>query len=88
MDYFNQQDKFVKDMVTAYRTGRLSSVFRPYIEWKTGGELFSYMEAYSMMNAASDLLDKMFDMPDVDEELRSYIEGIDGEITNILPMLL
>ena len=39
MDYFTQQDNFVADMVEAYKTGKLGGVFRPYIEWKTGGSM-------------------------------------------------
>ena len=39
------------------------------------------------MKATSYLLDKMFDEIEVDEELRSYLEGIDNEITTILPTL-
>lgn len=88
MDYFKQQDKFVADMVEAYKTGKLGAVFRPYIQWKTGGSIFSKEQAYAMMNTASDLLDKMFDDTEAHEELRSYLEGIDSEITNILPTLI
>lgn len=88
MDYFNQQDKFVADMVDAYKNGKLGAVFRPYIQWKTGGPMFSKEQAYAMINTVSDLLNKMFDDAEADEELRSYLEGIDSEITNILPTLL
>ncbi|MGN0285471.1 MAG: hypothetical protein ACI4B4_11810 [Segatella copri] len=87
MDYFTQQDKFVADMVEAYKTGKLAGVFRPYIEWKTGGSIFSKQQAYTMLDAASELLERMFDDPEADAELRSYLEGIDGEISNILPIL-
>ena len=41
-----------------------------------------------MINTVSDLLNKMFDDAEADEELRSYLEGIDSEITNILPTLI
>ena len=87
MDYFTQQDKFVADMVEAYKTGKLGGVFRPYIEWKTGGNIFSKQQAYTMLEATSELLERMFDDPEADAELRSYLEGIDGEISNILPIL-
>ena len=87
MDYFTQQDKFVADMVEAYKTGKLGGVFRPYIEWKTGNSIFSKQQAYTMLDAASELLERMFDDPEADAELRSYLEGIDGEISNILPIL-
>ena len=40
-----------------------------------------------MLVAASELLERMFDDPEADVELRSYLEGIDGEISNILPIL-
>lgn len=86
MDYFTQQDKFVADMVEAYKTGKLGGVFRPYVEWKTGS-IFSKQQAYTMLVAASELLDRMFDDPETDAELRSYLEGIDGEISNVLPIL-
>lgn len=88
MDYFNQQDKFVADMVDAYKNGKLGAVFRPYIQWKTGSPMFSKEQAYAMINTVSDLLNKMFDDAEADEELRSYLEGIDSEITNILPTLI
>ena len=87
MDYFTQQDKFVADMVEAYKKGKLGGVSRPYIEWKTGSSIFSKQQAYTMLDAASELLDRMFDDPESDAELRSYLEGIDGEISNILPIL-
>ena len=87
MDYFRQQDKFVADMVEAYKMGKLGGVFRPYIEWKTGGFIFSKQQAYTMLDTASDILERMFDDPEADAELRSYIEGIDGEISNVLPIL-
>lgn len=85
-DFFRQQDSFVADMVDAYKTGKLGAVYRPYIEWKTGGQLFSLEQAQTMMSAASDALDVMFDEPNPDEELRSFLEAIDGEISNILPI--
>lgn len=87
MDYFKEQDKFVTDMVNAYKTGKLSSEFAPYIQWKAGNNLFSKEQAFAMLNSASDLLDKMFDEIDADEELRSYLDGIGYELTNILPLL-
>ena len=87
MDYFTQQDKFVADMVEAYKIGKLGGVFRPYIEWKTGDIIFSKQQAYTMLDAASTLLERMFDDPEADAELRSYLEGIDGEISNVLPIL-
>lgn len=40
-----------------------------------------------MLDAASDILERMFDDPEADAELRSYLEGINGEISNILPIL-
>ena len=40
-----------------------------------------------MLDAASDILERMFDDPEADTELRSYLEGIDGEISNIIPIL-
>ena len=40
-----------------------------------------------MMDSASHKLDSMFDNPEADTELRSYLEAIDGEIANILPAL-
>lgn len=86
-DFFRQQDSFVADMVDAYKAGKLGAVYRPYIEWKTGGPLFSLEQARTMMTAASDALDAMFGEPNPDEELRSCLEAIDSEITNILPTL-
>ena len=86
-DFFRQQDSFVADMVNAYKAGKLGAVYRPYIEWKTGGPLFSLEQARTMMTAASDALDAMFGEPTPDEELRSCLEAIDSEITNILPTL-
>lgn len=41
-----------------------------------------------MMKAASEILDKMFEETEVDKELRSYLEGIDNEITTILQILI
>lgn len=87
MDYFSQQDKFVADMVEAYKAGLIGGVFRPYIEWKTGGPLFNKEQAYSMMKAASDILEQMFDDSEADSQLQEYLEAIDSELTNILPML-
>ncbi|MDE6649518.1 MAG: hypothetical protein K2K45_06285 [Muribaculaceae bacterium] len=87
MDYFKEQNKFVTDMVNAYNIGKLCSEFAPYIQWKTGNYLFSKEQAFGMLNTASSLLDKMFDDANADEELRSYLEGIDYEVTNILPLL-
>ena len=87
MDYFTEQDKFVANMVEAYKTGKLGGDFQPYIEWKTGGSIFSKQQAYLMLDAASDILERMFEDPEANTELRSYIEGIDGEISNILPIL-
>ena len=40
-----------------------------------------------MLNTASNLLGKMFDDGDADEEILSYLEGIDYEVTIILPLL-
>ena len=88
MDYFKDQDNYVKAMVEAYKNGRLGAVFHPYIQWKIVGHIFSKDQAYVMMNATNDLLYGMFDEPNVDEELRSFLEGIDSEITSILPMLI
>ncbi|MBD5266399.1 MAG: hypothetical protein HDS44_05485 [Bacteroides sp.] len=88
MDYFKEQDKYVKTMVEAYKNGKLGAVFRPYIKWKARGQIFSKDQAYAIMNASSNLLAKMFDETEVDEELRSYLEGIDNEITTILPTLI
>lgn len=88
MDYFKEQDEYIKKLVDFYKNGKLGAVFRPYIQWKTGGQIFSKEQALRMMKATSDLLDKMFEQTDVDEELRSYLEGIDNEITTILPTLL
>lgn len=87
MDYFSQQDKFVADMVEAYKVGLIGGAFRPYIEWKTGCPLFNKEQAYSMMKAASDILEQMFDDPEADSQLQEYLEAIDSELTNILPML-
>ena len=87
MDYFTQQDTFVADMVEAYKTGKLGGVFRPYIEWKTGDSIISKQQAHTMLDAASELLERLFDDPEADAELRSYLEGIDGEISNVLPIL-
>ena len=87
MDYFSQQDKFVADMVEAYKAGLIGGAFRPYIEWKTGGPLFNKEQAYSMMKAASDILEQMFDDPEADSQLQEYLEAIDSELTNILPIL-
>lgn len=86
-DYFQQQDRFVADMIAAYKDGKLGGVYRPYIEWKTGGPMFSLEQGRAMMSAASNALDAMFDEPNADEELRDFLEAIDGEITNILPIL-
>lgn len=88
MDYFRNQDHYVKAMVEVYKNGRLGAVFHPYIQWKTGGQIFSKDQAYVMLNASSDLLYKMFDDEEVDEEVYSYLEGIDSEITSILPILV
>lgn len=74
-------------MVEAYKTGELGGVFRPYIECKTGGSIFSKQQAYTMLDAASELLERMFDGTETDAELRSYLEGIDGEISNVLLIL-
>ena len=87
MDYFKEQNKFVADIVNAYKTGKLCSEFAPYIQWKTGNNLFSKEQAFSMLNTASDMLNKMLDDANADEELRSYLEGIDYEVTNMLPLL-
>ena len=76
------------NLLDAYKNGKLGAVFRPYIQWKTGGPMFSKEQAYAMINTVSDLLNKMFDDAEADEELRSYLEGIDSEITNILPTLI
>ena len=75
-------------MINAYKNGKLGAVFRPYMQWKTGGPIFSKYQGYAIMKATSDLLDKMFDEIEVDEELRSYLEGIGNEITTILPTLI
>ena len=40
-----------------------------------------------MLNTASDILNKMFDNANDDEELRSYLKGIDYDVTNMLPLL-
>lgn len=74
-------------MIDAYKNGKLGGVYCPYIEWKTGGLMFSLKQGRAMMSAASDVLDAMFDEPNPDEELRGYLEAIDKEITNILPIL-
>lgn len=87
MDYFTLQDKFTANLIDAYKIGKLCADFRPYIEWKAGGGIFSREQAYKMMDSASHKLDSMFDNPEADTELRSYLEAIDGEIANILPAL-
>ena len=78
-------------MIAAYKDGKLGGVYRPYIEWKTGGPMFSTKLGVSAFNVRhtflSDTLDAMFDEPNPDEELRGYLEAIDTEITNILPLL-
>ena len=63
-------------MVEAYKTGELGGVFRPYIECKTGGSIFSKQQAYTMLDAASELLEQMFDDPEADAKLRSYLDGV------------
>ena len=87
MDYFTLQDKFTANLIDAYTVGKLSADFRPYIEWKNGGGLFTQEQAYTMMDSASHQLNSMFDNSEADTELRSYLEAIDGEIANILPAL-
>lgn len=88
MDYFRQQDEFVANIVNASKSGKLGAEFYPYIQWKSGGPMFSKGQAYTMLNTTSELLNKMFDDAEADEELHFYLESIDYEITNILPILI
>lgn len=84
MDYLTSHKKFTANLIEAYKDGKLSADFQPYFEWKTGGEPFSREQAYAMLNITTDLLGSMFDDPEPDEELRIYLEAIDGEIVSII----
>lgn len=74
-------------MISAAIKGRLDSRFGPYIDWKIWGQPISRAEAYAMMDLASAELDRLFNDEKADPVLVSYIEAIDAELTNILPML-
>ena len=60
-EFFQQQDRFFADMIDAYKDGKLGGVYRPYIEWKTGGPIFSLKQGRAMMSAESNVLDAMFE---------------------------
>ena len=86
-EYFRQQDDFVAGMISAAKDGRLNSPFGPYIDWQIWGQPISRAEAYAMVDLASTELDRLFDDEKADPAIVSYLEAIDSELTNILPML-
>lgn len=86
-EYFRQQDDFVAGIISAAKDGRLNSLFGSYIDWKIWGHHISRAEAYAMMDLASSELDRLFDDEKADPAIISYLEAIDSELTNILPML-
>lgn len=86
-EYFRQQDDFVAGIISAAKDGRLHSHLGPYIDWKIWGQPISRAEAYAMMDLASSELDRLFNDEKADRAIVSYLEAIDSELTNILPML-
>lgn len=73
-------------MITFYYEGNLDSSFAPYFLWKSGGKLPSKEETYKMMDSISSLLDGLFNQPMV-SKLQIFLKAIDGELTNLLPLL-
>ena len=86
MVYFRLQDNFVKELITFYNEGNFDSSFAPYFLWKAEGKLPSKAETYKMMDSTSSLLDGMFNQPLV-SKLQIFLEAIDSELTNILPLV-
>lgn len=86
MEYFRQQDAFLKEMISFYHEGNLDKTFQPYFEWKEGGFPPSRAEAYQMMGCISDSLDELFDSKPVTRK-QLILEAIDEELTNILLLL-
>ncbi len=87
MEYFRKQDAFISQMLELYLLGKIGKDFAPYMKWKMGKRLFSRAQAYAMMQVASTIQEKMFDDPNADKDILACIEGIDGELTSILPIL-
>lgn len=86
MVYFRLQDDFIKELITFYNEGNLDSSFAPYFLWKSGGKLPSLAETYKMMDSISSMLDGLFNQPEA-TKLQMFLEAIDNELTNILPLL-
>lgn len=86
MDYFRKQDDFEKEMLSFYKEGILDDIYAPYFDWKCGGCLPSKNDAFKMMEAASASLNELFDNSS-GSKLQIFLEAIDCELTNILPML-
>lgn len=88
MGYFSEQDKFLADLLKAYKTGKFTEKFEPYFDWKQGGVIFTRREAEQMKAAAEDQLAELDAATDADGELRTFISSINDEISSLLPMLL
>lgn len=86
MGYFRQQDDFVKEMIIFYNERNLDYSFAPYFLWKSGDKLPSKAETYKMMDSFSSLLDGLFNQPVV-SKIQIFLEAIDSELTNILPLV-
>lgn len=88
MDYFKHQDAFMAEMVSAFNDGKLSAVYAPYFQWKQDGKLFNRQQGYEMMTVSENELGELYDDPNADTAIVSYLEAINGEISNVIGILL
>ena len=86
-EYFKQQDEFLAEMISAYENNMLNKEYEPYFAWKKGSPLFNREQCIAMWQKVREQLDTLYDHALPEDNLLTYLEAMDAELTNIAILL-
>lgn len=91
-EIFKRQDEFLKKMIDTWKSNDKLSVFDHYFNWKTNKisikEFIANKDKLNeMRSTARQMLDKLWDSKNENDDLILIIEAIELELTRVIMML-
>lgn len=82
-EYFNQQDEFFAEMISAYENNLLGKEYEPYFAWKKGSPLFNREQCDAMWQKVREQLDTLYNHAKPEDKLLTHLEAMENELTRI-----
>ena len=61
----------------------LSKEYEPYFAWKKGSPLFNREQRLAMWQKVREQLDALYDYPQTEDKLLTYLEAMESELSRI-----